>query len=82
MSAKIRVDEDTWRAEFADDAAGPIIVFFCTTTDQRPYRVVEVEPDRYTHDLQTDDLSEEELQALFDASRSMGAPKNYPRYDS
>ena len=82
MSAKIKADEDTWRAELVEDATGPIIIFFCTTTNQRPYRVVEIESARAESGLDLQDFSEKELRALFDASRSMGAPKDYPRYDS
>jgi hypothetical protein len=82
VSAKIKADEDTWRAELAEDATGPIIIFFCTTTNQRPYRVVEIESTRAASSLDPQDFSEEELRTLFDASRSLGAPKHYPRYDS
>ena len=82
MSAKIKADEDTWRAELAEDSTGLIVIFFCTTTNQRPYRVVEIESAQAESDLDLQDFSEEELRALFDASRSMGAPKDYPRYDS
>ena len=82
MSAKIKADEDTWRAELVEDATGPIIIFFCTTTNQRPYRVVEIESARAERGLELQDFSEKELRTLFDASRSMGAPKDYPRYDS
>ena len=82
LSAKIKADEDTWRAELAEDSTGPIVIFFCTTTNQRPYRVVEIESTQAESDLDLQDFSEEELRTLFDASRSMGAPKDYPRYDS
>ena len=81
MSSKIKADEDTWRAELAEDTTGPIIVFFCTTTNLRPYRVVKIESARAASGLDLQDFSEDELRALFDASRSMGAPKDYPRYD-
>lgn len=79
MSARIKADGDTWRAELAADGDERIVVFFCTTTDQRPYRVVQVAEDRFTPEG-FDEIAEDELQALFDASSSMGAPKDYPTY--
>ena len=44
--------------------------------------MVEIESTQAESDLDLQDFSEEELRTLFDASRSMGAPKDYPRYDS
>lgn len=79
VSARIKADGDTWRAELAADGDDWIVVFFCTTTDQRPYRVVQVADDRYPDDT-FESVSDEDLQSLFEASRSMGAPKDYPTY--
>ena len=81
MSARIKADGDTWRAELADDGDDRIIVFFCSTTDQRPYRVVRLDHDRFSEDEPLGEISEGELRALFDASQSMGAPIEYPKYD-
>ena len=81
MSTSIKADGDTWRAELGDEGSGGrVVVFFCATTDQRPYRVVEIEAGQYTGETGLDEASAEEVQALFDASRSMGAPKDYPTY--
>ena len=81
MSARIKADGDTWRAELAADGDDRVVVFFRTTTDQRPYRVVQVAADRYSPDA-FEEIEEEELQSLFDASSSMGAPKDYPTYEN
>lgn len=83
MSARIKAEGDTWRAELGDEGPGRprVVVFFCLTTDQRPYRVVEIGSNQYTGEDGLGDASEEEVRALFDASRSMGAPKDYPTYD-
>jgi len=80
VSARIKADGDTWRAEIGEEGLGRVVVFFCTTTDQRPYRVVEIGADRFTGEAGLDDASEEEVKALFDESQSMGAPKDYPTY--
>lgn len=80
MSARIKAAGDSWRAELAQEGQDQIVVFFCTTTDQRPYRVVQVERDGNGLDLES--ISEESLRALFDASGSMGVPKEYPKYGS
>ena len=80
MSATIKADGDTWRAEIGDEGGDRLMVFFCTTTDQRPYRVVRLEPGRYAADDALERVSEDELRALFEASRSMGIPRDYPTY--
>ena len=80
MSARVKAEGDTWRAELAEDGQDLVVVFFCTTTDQRPYRVVQVGSDRDGLDLES--ISEESLRALFDASCSLGVPKEYPKTGS
>lgn len=83
MSIQIRADGDTWTARLGDKRTGATtrpVLFFCTTTDQRPYRVVEVPVDRFDADADLDGLTEEELRGLFADSRSMGVPREYPKY--
>lgn len=84
MSAKIKADGDTWRARLGEEGEGaePIVLFFCESTDQRPYRVAEVEPGRFAGPDDLDRAGEEELQTLYRASRSMGSPRDYPTYGS
>ncbi|MGH7540097.1 MAG: hypothetical protein ACRELC_03765, partial [Gemmatimonadota bacterium] len=83
MSATLKADGDRWVARLGDTKEGvptrPVL-FFCTTTDQRPYRVVEVEADRFGSDDDVKRLPEAELRALFAASHSMGVPREYPSY--
>ncbi len=83
MSAKIKAEGDSWRVHLGDTAPGvdtrPIL-FFCTTTDQRPYRVVEVASDRFRDDEELAAATDDELRSLFEASRSMGFPREYPTY--
>ena len=43
MSARIKADGDTWKAQLGEEGGGRVVLFFCTTTDQRPYRVVEID---------------------------------------
>ncbi|MCG8469465.1 MAG: hypothetical protein MJB57_14875 [Gemmatimonadetes bacterium] len=81
MSPRIKADGDTWKVEIGDEGGGRVAVFFCTSTDQRPYRVVELDADRYADEAALDEASEEDLHALFEASRSMGAPRSYPTYE-
>ncbi len=85
MSAStIKADGDTWRAELGDEGAGRprVVMFFCTTTDQRPYRVVEIDAQQFSGEAGLSEASAEEVQSLFDASKSMGAPRDYPTYGS
>lgn len=83
MSAQIRADGDTWTARLGERQPGAVtrpVLFFCTTTDQRPYRVVEVPADRFGGNDDLEELAEEELRNLFAGSRSMGFPREYPKY--
>lgn len=77
---RIKAEGDVWRAELADEGGERVVVFFCQSTDQRPYRVVRLDPDRYGGNEAPEEMSEEELQSLFEASRSMGIPRDYPTY--
>lgn len=69
-----------WRAELADEGGERVVVFFCQSTDQRPYRVVRMDPDRDGGSEALEEMPEEELRELFEASRSMGIPRDYPTY--
>ncbi|MDX1394084.1 MAG: hypothetical protein R3195_06830 [Gemmatimonadota bacterium] len=81
MSATIRADGDTWRARRGGREGERTIVFFCETTNQRPWRVVSIgDGEDVGEDLA--ELTEERLMALFERSTSMGAPTGYPTYGS
>ncbi len=83
MSAKIKAKGDSWRVRLGETPPGSDtrpILFFCTTTDQRPYRVVEVALDRFRDEEALAAATDEELRSLFEASRSMGFPREYPTY--
>ncbi|MDX1578723.1 MAG: hypothetical protein R3266_09560 [Gemmatimonadota bacterium] len=84
MSATIKAEGDTWRARLGavSSAGNRTLLFFCESTDQRPYRVVELEAGRFASEEDLAEASDEELLALFAESRSMGAPKEYPTYGS
>lgn len=81
MSATLKADGDTWETRLGEARGGlrPVL-FFCATTDQRPYRVVEVDASRFTSDDDLAALGRDGLRELFEASRSMGAPRDYPTY--
>ncbi|MCY3600334.1 MAG: hypothetical protein OXN85_10250 [Gemmatimonadetes bacterium] len=80
MSMRIKAEGDVWRAELAEEDGARVVVFFCQSTDQRPYRVVRLDPDRYGESETPAEIPEEELRSLFEASRSMGIPRDYPTY--
>ena len=78
MSAQIKAEGDTWTARLGEQRPGATmrpVLFFCTTTDQRPYRVVEVPTGRFDGDADLEGLSQEELRGLFADSGSMGFPQ-------
>lgn len=80
MSRRIRADGDRWRVRLGQQASGPdvrTVLFFCETTGQRPYRVVEVPRDRIDGPEELEALSERELMELFRASRSLDFPRTY-----
>jgi hypothetical protein len=77
---KHKADGDTWivrLGERAEREGFRTVLFFCETTNQRPYRVVEVpeESIKGPDDLQA--LDGATIAALFDASRSLGYPQRY-----
>lgn len=76
----IRADGDRWSARLArTPSSGDVqaVLFFCVTTDQRPYRVVEVPRELLPDDAALETASAEDLRALFAESRSMDFPRNY-----
>lgn len=80
MSATLKADGDTWRVRLGGTGQEPVVLFFCVTTDQRPYRVVRVAHGRFSDGAELDALSADDLRALFQGSRSLGAPVEYPSY--
>lgn len=80
MSREIRADGDRWKIRLSADppASGTrALVFFPVTSDQRPFRVVEVPEERVGGDEALAALSERELRELFDEASSMGYPRGY-----
>jgi len=80
MSVTLRADGDTWRARFGGTEREPVVLFFCVTTDQRPYRVVRVAAGRFSGEGDIETLSADDVRALFQGSKSMGVPVEYPSY--
>ncbi len=77
MSKTLKAEGDTWRIKLG----GPSyrdghrnLLFFCESNGQRPYRVVEVPDDGSDGDAMLDRLGTKDLEALFDASVSLGVP--------
>lgn len=80
MTRRIKADGDRWRVQLGQDPPAPgrqTILFFCETTGQRPYRVVEVSRDRVEGPEELEALSDRELRELFEASRSLDFPRTY-----
>jgi len=76
MARKIEADGDTWIVRVGERREAPgitTVVFFCETTDQRPYRVTEVPDDRVADADDLEALSERELTELFRDSGSLGS---------
>jgi hypothetical protein len=85
MSRKIKAEGDTWTVRLGDpdpDTTTRPVLFFCSTTDQRPYRVVEVPADRFADSADLEKLDDAELAVLYGESRSMGVLREYPTYPS
>lgn len=77
----IRADGDRWRVRFSERPPHPgvnALVFFCVTTNQRPYRVVEVDARELPDASALEALSDHELRDLFERSGSMDFPHRYP----
>jgi hypothetical protein len=77
----IKADGDRWRVRLGNERPHPgvrVVLFFCETTDQRPYRVVEVPEERISSPEDLERLSDAELLELYRQSASM----DYPHYRS
>jgi hypothetical protein len=77
---KLKAEGDTWivrLGERAEREGFRTLLFFCVTTNQRPYRVIEVPEERLRgpDDLQA--LDEAAITELFSASCSLGYPQRY-----
>ena len=82
---KIKADGDTWSVrlgESRDLDEGRTLLFFCLTTSQRPYRVLQLPAERIPGEGALEALSDEELQEHFAAARSMDFPRSYRDYSS
>lgn len=80
MSRTIRVDGDRWKIRLSEERPHPgvqAVVFFPTTSDQRPYRVAEVPEERVGTAEDLEALSERELEELYREASSMGFPHDY-----
>lgn len=73
MAKRIKADNDTWLPTLEAAAAGgrQHLVFFCVSNGQRPWRVVRLADDEIATSARLDDLSSDELRALFERSESM-----------
>ncbi len=80
MSVTIKAEGGRWRAEAAQEGGTHLVVFFCESSDQRPYRVVRVEDDQYQSNEALAAASDDDLAALFEASESLGRRVDYPSY--
>lgn len=72
MAMTIKAAGDTWEVRLGERprAGFHTVLFFCTTTNQRPYRVCEVPVADL--DGRLEGLSEAQLQGLFSKSGSLG----------
>ena len=77
MARTIKADGDRWRVRLGEDRPHPgvrVVLFFCETTDQRPYRVVEVPEERFESQADLERLSDAELLELYRGSVSLDFP--------
>lgn len=77
MARTIKADGDRWRVRLGSDRPHPgvrVVLFFCETTDQRPYRVLEVPESRFQTQDDLERLSEGELRDLYRQSVSLDYP--------
>ncbi len=80
MARKIRADGDAWKVQLSAHPPEPgtqALLFFCVTTGQRPYRVVEVPESRIGGPEDLEKLPERDLEELFRQSRSLDFPRSY-----
>jgi hypothetical protein len=77
---KYRADGDAWSVRLGEASKREgfrTLLFFCVTTNQRPYRVVEVPDDRLADQEAVNELDDAAVDELFRASRSMGYPLDF-----
>ena len=77
---KFKADGDTWSVRLGERSRREgyrSLLFFCTTTNQRPYRVVEVPAEEFSDPEILGQLDNAALLELFHASRSLGYPLEY-----
>lgn len=73
MAKRIKADNDSWQAtlESSETDGQRHLVFFCVSNGQRPWRVVRLDRDEIPSPDALDELSADELRALFARSESM-----------
>lgn len=71
MAKRIKADNDSWRGALDTSGGARMVVFFCASNGQRPYRVVRVDADEVPSQEHLDDMSREDLLRLFARSESM-----------
>lgn len=73
MAKRIKADNDSWQATLEASATGGQrhLVFFCVSNGQRPWRVVRLDDDEVPSPDALNELSSDELRALFARSESM-----------
>lgn len=77
MARTIKADGDRWRVRLGEDRPHPgvrVVLFFCETTDQRPYRVVEIPEKRFASQADLDRLPNRDLLELYRQSVSLDYP--------
>jgi hypothetical protein len=76
--AQIKTDGDRWKVRLGEDRPRPgvrVVLFFCESNGQRPYRVAEVPANSYTSQDDLEKLTTEQLQELYRASHSLDFPR-------
>ena len=77
---RFKADGDAWSVrlgEASEREGFRTLLFFCVTTNQRPYRVVEVPEERLADQETVDEMDDAAVEELFRASRSMGYPLDF-----
>ena len=76
--AHLKADGDRWRVQLGRNRPRPgvgVVLFFCESTSQRPYRVVEVTDERFASQEDIDRLGTAQLMELYRQSYSLDFPK-------
>ena len=77
---RFKADGDAWSVRLGEPSERErfrTLLFFCVTTNQRPYRVVEVPENRLADQEVVNELADGALEELFRTSRSMGYPLDF-----